>query len=283
VTVVVGVDFSPGANHALRQADHYARVSNVALKVVSAWPLSSRHFAPGELFIVDERDERRWVELFRERVTSTVCTRTGRHPGELTVDVSRRRPEHALSEASRADGCRLVAVGSRGHGVLARAVLGSVAAHVVRSARCPVLVARAAPTSGEVVVAVDLSPSTRPVLEWARDLAARRDLRLTLLHAERDENRRRAMTGMLDELHRELGAARTVCQNGAAAESIVRSAEQLRAELVVIGATGERTRSGFTPIEQKTFGGSGAARARGRACRSPSATASEPRREGSRN
>lgn len=242
--VVVGVDLSPGATRALRQADEYARASGTSLDVVSAWPVSPRHFPTAELAVVTGGDPRRMLELFRDHVRSLVSDRTGRDLDAFSVEVSRARPEHSLSEASRAHDCRLIAVGSRGGALRGRPLLGSVSAHVVRAARCPVLVARDGPPSGEVVVGVDLSPSTTAVVSWARDLATTRALGLTLVHAERDEGRRRAVAATLARLGDGLGASRTLCPNGAAAECVVRTAELLRAELIVIGATGERTRAG---------------------------------------
>ena len=56
----------------------------------------------------------------------------------------------------------LIVVGSRGLGPLTSAVLGSVSAHLVDHAPCPVLVARS-PTITRMLLATDGSPSSRSI------------------------------------------------------------------------------------------------------------------------
>jgi nucleotide-binding universal stress UspA family protein len=56
----------------------------------------------------------------------------------------------------------LIVVGSRGLGAAASAVLGSVSAHLVDHAPCPVLVARS-PTASRMLVAADDTPSARSI------------------------------------------------------------------------------------------------------------------------
>ena len=141
-TVVVGVDGSDDAHRALRFAVDEARLRAARLRVICAWEL------PVE-----------WGEM---------------PPPEENLDQRRRRSEEALAEAGRiverlapdleceylalegeagalllkhsADASLLV-VGRHGHGVasgvlgsIADVLLGSVSKHVVRDARCPVVV-----------------------------------------------------------------------------------------------------------------------------------------------
>jgi nucleotide-binding universal stress UspA family protein len=56
----------------------------------------------------------------------------------------------------------LIVVGSRGLGAAASAVLGSVSAHLVDHASCPVLVARS-PNASRMLVAADDTPSSRSI------------------------------------------------------------------------------------------------------------------------
>lgn len=81
---------------------------------------------------------RREIKKKHPRVT-TECISLPGHPGDVIVEYAR---------ASRAD---LVVMGSRGHGAVASAFLGSVAAHVLDHAPCPVLVARTQVIRGAVV------------------------------------------------------------------------------------------------------------------------------------
>jgi nucleotide-binding universal stress UspA family protein len=65
--------------------------------------------------------------------------------GRLGLPDSERRvvvgdAGHAICDIASETGASVVVIGSRGHGGLKRAVLGSVSDHVVRHAPCPVLV-----------------------------------------------------------------------------------------------------------------------------------------------
>lgn len=80
-----------------------------------------------------------------------------------------------LVEASRS--ARLVVVGTRGHGGLASALLGSTAVAVTSHAHCPVLVVtgealRRADSRRPVVVGVDGSPSSQVAVRLAAETAA---------------------------------------------------------------------------------------------------------------
>ena len=58
------------------------------------------------------------------------------------TEVLEGRPGPSLCTFAEGEGAAAIAIGSRGHGGLRRAVLGSVSDHVVRHAPCPVIVAR---------------------------------------------------------------------------------------------------------------------------------------------
>jgi nucleotide-binding universal stress UspA family protein len=51
-------------------------------------------------------------------------------------------PAKAICEVAAEEGVDVVVIGSRGHGRLRRALLGSVSTHVIHHAPCPVLVVR---------------------------------------------------------------------------------------------------------------------------------------------
>jgi nucleotide-binding universal stress UspA family protein len=154
-----------------------------------------------------------------------------------------------------------VVVGSTGTKGLRRLLLGSVAAGVVRHGHTSVLVARAAPETGPVLLAVDFSPNSEAAAELAADEARRRKARLCLMHSVEVLNPELALAepGMVpsalmtiptDEL---CEAARTRLVGilthlsvdgdievvlGPGADSIVRVATERRAELVVVGSSG---------------------------------------------
>lgn len=72
--------------------------------------------------------------------------------------VIRGRPATVICDVARSIGADLVVTGSRGRGVIAATLLGSVAAEVATHASCPVLVARS-PSVSRLLVATDGSRS----------------------------------------------------------------------------------------------------------------------------
>jgi nucleotide-binding universal stress UspA family protein len=113
-------------------------------------------------------------------------------PSEAVVE--RGDPVERLVATVIDEDAELLVVGSRGHGRLKTALLGSVSLGVVASAPCPVVVvSRAAADQGPrrsaepeptrtVVCGVDGSEESYAGLALASDLAARLDLRLLIAH-----------------------------------------------------------------------------------------------------
>jgi nucleotide-binding universal stress UspA family protein len=83
-------------------------------------------------------------------------------------------------------------VGANKHGLIERAILGSVSAAVVTHAHCPVAVVRGLPhtdvndISGPVVVGVDGSAHSEPAITMAFEEAALRGVELVATHAWAD-------------------------------------------------------------------------------------------------
>lgn len=182
--IIVGYDGSPHADRALRwaadQADlehrelvvlHAARDDDTRTAIVlgsSVLPIS-----PAELLKHATAVVERGVAAARERhprLTVTALPQLG--------DARRELVEHSSTAA-------MVVVGSRGHGAVTSALVGSVGAHLVRHAHGPVVVCRPGEPGklhGGVVVAADGSPTAAPVLEQAFRQASLRGLPLTILH-----------------------------------------------------------------------------------------------------
>lgn len=92
-------------------------------------------------------------------------------------------PAGAILDTAETEGVGLIAMATHGRSGLARFALGSVAELVLRSARCPLLLVRAAGTAAftRVLVPLDGSTLAEAVLPLARDLAAALGLELVLL------------------------------------------------------------------------------------------------------
>lgn len=131
--IIVGVDGSSCSAAAVRWAEDYAQATDASVTLVTAWHWPMSYGVPVAYNGFDpEEDARKVVEaaaadvsLGRDRVTTVIAQGQA---GDVLV-----------SAAKKGD---LLVVGSRGHGVLAGAVLGSTSSYCVHHAGCPVVVVR---------------------------------------------------------------------------------------------------------------------------------------------
>lgn len=141
--VLVCVDGSEASGRALEMAVEFARATGVQVTVahvvaplmvpVDGYPTTI--VEPGATVQL-ERQAREFGEL--------VASRTAQHARELGGQADSRvlfgEPAKALVEEAEAHDYGLVAIGSRGHNALKRALLGSTSDRVVHTCRRPVLV-----------------------------------------------------------------------------------------------------------------------------------------------
>ena len=133
--IVVGVDGFESSKAALRWAIRQAKLTGAVVEAVTAWhiPVGTSWMPTADM--PDYQDDASSVlcEAITEMCTLDpdvqVCPRVveGR-AGQVLVDA--------------AEGADLLVVGSRGHGGLAEALLGSVGQYCVHHAPCPVVIMR---------------------------------------------------------------------------------------------------------------------------------------------
>jgi nucleotide-binding universal stress UspA family protein len=143
--IVAGVDGSPESIAALRWAAQQAGLTGGTVDAIIAWQLpvemSGYGYAP---LTVAECSE--FVADAAKTVNEAIAEVTG--PGgspQVRGLVIEGHPAQVLLDAS-ADADLLV-VGSRGQGLFADALLGSVSEHCFRHAQCPVVVMRGEPVA----------------------------------------------------------------------------------------------------------------------------------------
>lgn len=185
--VLAATDFSENAQGAIDWAAEVARRHGACLELFHALQAPPLVVAP-EIVPVPaefyERDREHAQRLLDERASALRAT-------GLTVDVSLRSgaaSDAIVAEAARAD-VDLVVVGARGTTVLERLFLGSVAAHVVRDATCPVLAvppdqAGAHRPIRRLLVPTDFSDDAKRAVEAAVTILgpAAEDKKVVLLH-----------------------------------------------------------------------------------------------------
>jgi len=136
--VVVGVDGSPNAWHALEWAVGEAKLRGATLKIVCAFedPVTTTGlgtaFGAGAPITVDP--------ALIEGAARDVAEEGARRAGDVPVEAVARcdRPSDVLVEESK--GAALLVVGSRGHSAVGSLLLGSVSNFVVHHASCPIVV-----------------------------------------------------------------------------------------------------------------------------------------------
>ena len=131
--VVVGFDGSPSAEAALRWAEHYAEATGADLELVTAWHYPTSYGIAMPLNGWDPEDD-------ANSVVEKAVAQLTLPPERVHTRVAHGSPADVLTRAS-ADAALLV-VGSRGHGGFTGLLLGSVGAHCVHHAKCPVVVIR---------------------------------------------------------------------------------------------------------------------------------------------
>jgi nucleotide-binding universal stress UspA family protein len=188
--IVVGVDSSSGAAHALRWAARESALRGLPLTALMAWDYLDQHGLTSIGFdpAFTEADASAAVDAFvRGALGASAAT-------AVTRRVVCDRPARALLDASRdAD---LLVVGARGLGGFRGLLLGSVSQQCLHHATSALAIVHAqdepaepaepaAPTGERIVVGIDGSGTADRALQWAVDEARLRQANLDVVHAWR--------------------------------------------------------------------------------------------------
>ena len=244
--VLVAVDLSEGADEALRQADALARRFAGPLYVCHVLPelLRVRMLFP-QLQQQDAGDVQALERKAAEVVASRVEAVTGRSPDQYSVRTEVGSPHSGILEQTEQIRPGVLVLGA-----------GRVTERVVRYAPCPVLVARASPP-GKVLAATDFSDPSFPAVETAVSEAASRGVAVCLIHSIdlspimvteipmpslSVDVIRDLQTGARKRLQKSLRDFDTGGEcfvgEGNAASDILQAAQNIPAELVVVGTRG---------------------------------------------
>ncbi|MDC3954480.1 universal stress protein [Polyangium jinanense] len=262
--VLVATDLSESADEAIKLGHEHAQraggklvVCHVVHEVLRSAPLFPQAIqADMEAVIHAESHAAAAVE---DRVKDL----TGRPSNGFEVRIESGGADASILRVAEDVGATLVVTGSRGLTGIARLLLGNVAERIVRYAHCPVLVARPHKRTNKILATTDLSELSQPGVALAGQVAAEQRGALTVLHAldilpspafgftvpfggapvipppELIEQMRGAADGVLVGMTERLGikAERRVIE-GDAATVVIRTAEELDAELVVVATHG---------------------------------------------
>ncbi len=181
--IVVGVDISMPAKHALRWAIAEAERRQIGCQVIEIWN-------PSTIEVLDPRPEGHDVDQRRSdaetalsMLVDDILTDVATIP-EPRVEVRRGHPAEVLADAAReAD---MLVIGSESHGLISR-FFGSVGSALLHKGVCPTIVvppdADTHGHHGRIAVGIDGSDGAARALDWARYEARRRNAELVVIHA----------------------------------------------------------------------------------------------------
>ena len=263
--ILVAMDLDKGSNDLLRQADTLARSYHVKLSVCHVLP---EIFAVRPLFPQLHLDDA--LKLYdleaavRDALLERIRTVTARVPPQVEIEIEQGTVHAGILRAADNIGAGAVVVGGKvDHGGLRTP--GHTAEHVVRYAKCPVLVARPS-AAGKVLVATDFSDAALPAVEAGAAEARHRKADLTIIHAidllpvmspfygefygvppmDLSDQMRELWQQRLDEcVHDFKAKGGGLLRDGPAAPAILSAASELPAQLLVVGTHG---RTGLSRI-----------------------------------
>lgn len=183
-TIVVGYDGSESARDALDWAVDQAVAERRPLTIAYAASPSDSMWMDQAGF--DQRTgERARLTVGQAVLAEARAAATERAPDlEIHELLRAADPRDVLVEASLT--AKSVVLGSRGRGPVRSLLLGSVGVAVTRHAACPVVVHRPSDPGVEregILVGIDTTEASMPVLEYAFDLASLRRRPLTVANA----------------------------------------------------------------------------------------------------
>lgn len=271
--ILVGYDGSECADRAIALVASLPWTQGSVIRLVTVAPdIGEIRSAWGPIVIGDTAAIEREIAVQAEAALVGARERARESGLEVETEVVAGRAPDALAAAARTFDATLVVVGSRGLGVIAATLLGSVSTEVVDLAPCPVLVARSG-MIGSIVLATDGSEcaerterflSTLPIAgqvpvrvvsvaeiprPWVIGIAptmyheaieAQLEFEQALRQGHRD-----IATATAARLAEAGIDARAELREGDPATEILAAAEAVHADLVVVGSRG---RTGLTRL-----------------------------------
>jgi nucleotide-binding universal stress UspA family protein len=260
--VLAAVDFGDPSLEALRQARALAHAVGGSLSLCHVLPAPSP--LAGVLGDIDQAEAAALTG--EEENTKKALLEHARDKLGLEISdvvVVRGDAHQEIVRAAESRKASYVVVGTHGRTGITRLVLGSVAERVARHAPCSVLVARPATKTGVVVAASDLSEPSLPAIKQGAAAATRSGARLVLVSVlewgstmpmpalgmfgalpaipplDVQQQVRDALKTASEQALANAGAAGEVSiVDGAPAPGIVEVANELGAELIVVGTKG---------------------------------------------
>ncbi len=265
-TILVPTDFSTCARRAEDYAAYLAATCGAEVML-----LSVAEFVPG--MDLDYPVNKMYVEALQKDARVALEKAEQRFQGRgLTVRSAQEIgvASHWISQKARQLKADLIVMGTHGRTGLQHVLLGSTAERTMRLAPCPVLTVRAAdgetppastaaPLIRRLLVPVDFSDCSLEAVEYAAALARQFSATVTLLHVlepvtygldftllpigGQEQNRKQAearVAELATALQQKKVTATSQVLGGLPIDGVLRSAEALQSDVIVMGTHGRR-------------------------------------------
>lgn len=137
--IVVGIDGSHNASHALEWAMEEAAVRSADLTVLTVHSVPASYWSGAPATLPGDEDKVAEIRKAAEEAVAKAAAALGnKQPKSVTVAAVSGFPASTLIELS--ENADLIVVGSRGGGGFGSLFLGSVSSQVVHHAKCPVAI-----------------------------------------------------------------------------------------------------------------------------------------------
>ncbi|MGK4001850.1 universal stress protein [Sorangium sp. So ce1036] len=144
-TLLLAHDFDATSEHALDVAIELARKLAAKIVVAHVYSVPVYSFPEGSSLIPSAEDAARIAEAAQRSLDEVLARRQPSAGVELSGELRAGVPDEEICRLAEEIGADLLVIGTHGRGAVARALLGSVAQRVVRSAKMPVLTVRLPP------------------------------------------------------------------------------------------------------------------------------------------
>jgi len=262
-SILIGTDFSPWSEAALRCAAALAKRFQARLFVVHAIADSMYANVPPELLAEAKTrtiaDARRKLEEISSRFSGL----------QTQIILEQGPPSEVLLRLAEAKSIELLVVGTQGHASIKRFLLGSVAEKLARQSRCPVLVTPESSLPVEeftlktILCPTNFSERSIGALKYAWAFAKTFSAHIILMHVVQDQILSRAdrisqttkAEGPMSRLSSSLSAgdrsreAELAVEFGAPAETIIKVAGERNADLIVLSIQRDKPLVAHLPPE----------------------------------
>lgn len=242
--ILAPTDLSPSGVPALRYARFLAERFKAELTIMYSDPIVYPVEVVGQRIYVTPQPE--FESRLRDEIVRHVASIMGAKPYEIRITTG--QPVPAILESAKECSADLIVVGTHQHGGLQRVLLGSTSDGVLYGSQCPVLTVAGGDSPSEkpatvrkILCPVNFTDVARDSMLAAARLAHVLSAKLVIVHviepgevtdAEADGRIRRWVAAELGDD----GEYRELVLRGAAAERVLDCAEDIGADLIVVGA-----------------------------------------------